>query len=330
MNMDGSNQTRITSSTSWDFEPSWGPGPLGTKIGIFRDGFWILDANGNFLWEGPPGDLVTGFGMAGDVPVVADWNDDNQDNIGFFRDGFWILDYNGNFQWNGLGTGNDLVAAFGAPGDVPLVADWNNDGSPEIAVFRPSSGEWIIDYNGNFLWDGTGPGQDVVAILGQSGDKPVAGDWDATGSDKIGIFRDGFWILDKNGSFLWDGPPADIVAGFGMAGDVPVVADWNDDNRDNIGVFRNGFWILDYNGNFQWNGLGAGNDLVAAFGAPGDIPVVKDWNGDGSPEIGVFRPSAGQWIIDHNGNFLWDGTGAGQDVVAILGQTGDKAAAGFW
>ena len=47
-----------------------------TKIGVFRatTGEWFLDLNGNGKWDGCNVDkCVTGFGQAGDLPVVGKW-----------------------------------------------------------------------------------------------------------------------------------------------------------------------------------------------------------------------------------------------------------------
>ncbi len=33
------------------------------------------------------------------------------------------------------------------------------------------------------------------------------------------------------------------------------------------------------------------------FGAPGDVPVPDDYDGDGDTEIGVFRPASGVWFF---------------------------------
>ena len=41
-----------------------------------------------------------------------------------------------------------------------------------------------------------------------------------------------------------------------------------------------------------------------AFGAPNDLPVAGDWNGDGRDEIGVYRQ--GIWYFDRDGNGAWN------------------------
>jgi hypothetical protein len=311
----GSGQVRLISSQ--------------TKIGVFRSGFWILDTNGNYRWDGTTGsnpDVVAGFGMAGDKPVVGNWNhaDSEGDKIGVFRNGTWLIDNNGNFQWDGI----DKYANLGQAGDIPLVGDWNSNGDKKIGVFR--NGFWMLDGNGNYLWDGPGTGLDVVAGFGMTGDIPVVGDWYGTAQDKIGLFRNGFWILDKNGNFQWDGvgTGADLVAGFGMAGDVPVVRDWNGDSMPEIAVFRpgSGQWIIDSNGNYQWDGTGTGQDVTVSLGESGDVAIAGDWNATGKDKIGIFR--SGFWIIDYNGNYRWDGPP--DDKVAGFGMVGDIPVTGIF
>jgi hypothetical protein len=264
------------------------------KAGVFRNGEWILDYNGNGQWDGPSVDRVYFLGQTGDIPVVGDWNGSGFDKIGVFRNGLWVLDYNGNGQWDGPGAPTnpsvDVAATLGQAGDVPVVGDWNGSRWSKIGVFR--SGLWVIDYNGNFQWDGPGaptnPAVDVAATLGQSGDAPVVGDWNKSGKAKIGIFRGGLWVLDYNGNFQWDGPGApansnlDLAATLGQSGDVAVVGDWNGSGWSKIGVFRSGLWVLDYNGNFQWDGPGApGNpsvDAAGSLGQSGDVPVPGRWS----------------------------------------------------
>jgi hypothetical protein len=56
-------------------------------------------------------------------------------------------------------------------------------------------------------------------FYGISTDIPIAGDWTGTGVKRIGIFRNGTWILDTNGNDVIDG--ADKTVSFGQAGDIP-------------------------------------------------------------------------------------------------------------
>jgi len=42
-----------------------------TRIGVFRNGLWKLDTNGNHTEDA--GDYQTTFGIAGDIPVPGQW-----------------------------------------------------------------------------------------------------------------------------------------------------------------------------------------------------------------------------------------------------------------
>ncbi len=112
-----------------------------SKIGLFRMGFyWILDANGNGVLDninGAGGDLAFAYGgIAGDVPVVGDWNGDSTSKVGVFRQGFfWVLDANGNHTFDGTGSGQDLAFAFGGiSGDVPVAGKWSLVAASSIAA----------------------------------------------------------------------------------------------------------------------------------------------------------------------------------------------------
>jgi len=43
-----------------------------TKIGVFRNGVWFLDYNGNRYWDS--GDVAVGWGISGDKPIVGHWS----------------------------------------------------------------------------------------------------------------------------------------------------------------------------------------------------------------------------------------------------------------
>jgi hypothetical protein len=77
----------------------------------------------------------------------------------------------------------------------------------------------------------------------------------------------------------------------------------------------------------KWDGQ-AGGDVLASFGAVDDAPIVGDWDGDGTDNIGTFRGDT-RWFLDANGNHQWDGI-AGGDELAQFGAVGDAPVAGDW
>jgi len=152
-----------------------------TKIGLFRQGyFWILDTNGNGIFEQGVDQSTAFGGVTGDVPVVGDWNGSGRSKLGLVRMGFfWILDHNGDGSLDNvnLGGGDKAFAFGGISGDVPVVGDWNGDGRAKPGVFRGGF-FWVLDVNGNYQFDGTGVGQDLAFSFGGiADDKPIVGRW---------------------------------------------------------------------------------------------------------------------------------------------------------
>lgn len=103
-----------------------------SNIGLFRDGTWYLDVDGNGRWSENADIYIERFGQAGDIPVVGDFNGDGIDEIGVFSSGQWHLDSNGN---RAIDAG-DKSFELGGAGDVPVVADFNGDGVDEVALYR--------------------------------------------------------------------------------------------------------------------------------------------------------------------------------------------------
>jgi hypothetical protein len=185
-------------------------------IGIFRNGTWILDTNGNGVLDSS--DKTVAFGQAGDIPVVGDWRGTGQIALGLFRQGTFILDLSGHLS--GVPTGlSDATFVFGQGGDIPVVSDWNGSGTAKVGVFR--NGLWIVDYTGGRAISGLNRSY----VYGQAGDIPVTGDWDSSGNPpKIGIYRAGLWVLDYDGDNAWTVPYVnEMVLGFGFAGYTPLI-----------------------------------------------------------------------------------------------------------
>ncbi len=99
-------------------------------IGVFRNGTWYLDVDGNGRWS--EHDVKVSFGQSGDVPVVGDWNGDGIDNLGVYRNGTWYLDTNGNLRLDA----HDKVFELGGPHHKPVVGDFNGDGIDQPAVYE--------------------------------------------------------------------------------------------------------------------------------------------------------------------------------------------------
>jgi len=244
-----------------------------SRAGIFRGSFlWLLDKDGNHQLQTPP-DVIAAFGgVPGDLPIKGDWNGTGTDKIGVYRpgNGLFILDANGDGHF-GAGDSVFTLGIGVAPGDVPVVGDWNGDGRSKVDIFR-SGFLWIVDTNGDHAF---GAGDQAFVFGGVRGDIPFTGDWDGSGTTKIGVFRAGYlWVLDTNGNHTFDA--GDQVFPFGgVAGDVPLVGDWNGDRRTKVGVFRAGFfWVLDVNGDHFF---GAGDSAFAFGGLGGDMPVAGKW-----------------------------------------------------
>ncbi|MBI1353905.1 MAG: hypothetical protein GC160_06130 [Acidobacteria bacterium] len=125
--------------------------------------------------------------------------------------------------------------------------------------------------------------------------------------DRIGVYRDGLWRLDRNGDGALS-PGQDATFGLGFPGAQQFVADFNGDGYDEVAVFARGFWFIDLDGNGVWDGGVA--DALFPFGWDGATPVVGDWNGDGVTDVGVF--ALGFWFLDADGNRVWDGGVADQ------------------
>jgi len=215
-----------------------------------------------------------------------------------------------------------------------------------IGLFRPSTGRWFLDRDGDGILNCT---IDICVSHYGDGMLPVVGAWVVKDKTNIGTFdpATGSWHLD-HGTFTWNscGTDTTCISAFGQTGDLPVVKESNNLNQVMIGIYRPQsstntgggstkrqstskpvLWEFDANGDAKLGNCKT--DTCFNFGVSGDLPLVGDWNGAGADEIGVFRPSLGQWFLDLNGNGKWDGSPK-DTILGPFGSVGDLPVVGDW
>ncbi|WP_299034354.1 hypothetical protein [uncultured Pseudokineococcus sp.] len=137
---------------------------------------------------------------------------------------------------------------------------------------------------------------------------PLVGDWDGSGGDKVGWYRDGVVSLRM-------GPTTAVTYRFGKAGDLPVVGDFDGDGKDSVGIYRAGQWHL------RNSHSSGGADHYFVFGNASQVPVVGRWGGG---QLGVGVVSGRRWLL--RGSL----SGGGYEKEVNFGAPGDVPMAGDW
>ena len=215
--------------------------------------------------------------------------------------------------------------------NTTVTANFVNSLGDRIGIYRPSTGEWFLDRNGNGGWDAA---DTYAETFGESYGIPVVGDWDGSGKTKVGLFvrETSQWFLDLNGNGIWEDCGVDVcVKSFGQSTDLPTVGQWTTTAVDSIGVFRRSEkkWYLDKNRNKTLDGCGTDECLSFNVYANGDIPVTGDWTGSGTSQLGLFRPSTGEWFLSRNSNRSWNGCKK-DTCITHFGDPGDLPVIGDW
>ena len=263
------------------------------------DGFWYAlrssSANQTFLAR------EWGSGLSADVPVPGDYDGDGRRDLAVWRpeNGVWyVLKSSANYRDHQAMTvawGLGQAVAIGA--DVPVPGDYDGDGRTDPAVWRPDSGTWYIlrsskNYSYADAW---------VVPWGASSlaDTPVPADYDGDGRTDIAVWRpgSGIWFILKSTANYAYADALTLHWGAGAWNDRPVVGDYDGDGRADAAVWRPnpGVWyILKSSQNYS-----SAASTVIEWGAGwlGDIPVVGDYDGDGSSDLTVWRPGSGGWYI---------------------------------
>jgi hypothetical protein len=157
-------------------------------------------------------------------------------------------------------TGSRVLGTFGGLNffDIPVPGDYDGVGHDEMAVFRPSTAQWILR--------GTTSSR-VMGTFGATNlhDIPVPGDYDGVGHDELAIFR------PSTGQWIVQGPTGGHVLGT-FSGlnffDIPVPGDYDRVGHAEMAVFRPS--------TAQWIVMGpGGSHVLGTFGATrlADVPA---------------------------------------------------------
>jgi len=265
MEVNGSNQTRLTKNASSDSQPSVSGGFKVETVGVYRPttGTWILRTQ---IASSAIDLLITFGGQPGDLPVSGNWNGDTRSDIGVFRDGVFHLGILKAGFSGGPFVEELPPIGFGQAGDLPVAGDWNGDGIDDVGVFR--AGTFLLRQP---IATPSGP---IVATInfnfGAAGDLPVAGDWNGDGFETVGVYR------PADGSFLLTNSHANVVDHiffFGGPDELPLAGDFLASGRDGVGMFFSTIPLFVLSTDFS----GKPNLLVTQFGQPGDLPVAGTW-----------------------------------------------------
>ncbi|MGB7925144.1 MAG: lamin tail domain-containing protein [Pyrinomonadaceae bacterium] len=207
-----------------------------------------------------------------------DFDGDDKTGFSVFRPN---SDGAGHGRWYILNSGTSTVVEqqFGDATDKIVPADYDGNGTNDIAVFRPSEGAWYISQ---------GSAQAFIRhVWGQNGDVPVPADYDADGKADLAVYRPSnqTWYIRRSSDNTVYSPQ------WGTSGDQPVPGDYDGDTHADVAVWRpsTGIWYV----------LNSGDATITGqqWGLQNDVAAPGDYDGDGKTDPAVWRPSTGVWYI---------------------------------
>ena len=257
-------------------------------------------------------DLVLNrFGVRVDGPVPGDFNGDGEPDIlwrntSTGRTTIWYME---GATWSG-GYADVLPTVSGSDWAIVGVADFNDDGSPDLLWRNATTGRTTIWFMDGATWSGNYA--DVVPAV-SSTDWAIVGVADFNNDTKPDLLwrnastgRTTIWYMD---GATWSGNYADVVPAVSSTDWAIVgVADFNNDTRPdllwrNASTGRTTIWYMD---GATWTGNYA-DVLPAVSGSDWQIVSIRDFNSDGKPDLLWRNTSTYRTTVWYMDGATWSG-----------------------
>ena len=235
------------------------------------------------------GALSLGLATTPAAPAAASWPNGPSGPV-IFVDGQWLI------RTTASGGAAQLSFRYGRAGDVPVVGDWDGNGTETVGVVRDTGGptwQWLLR-NSN-----SAGGADITWSFGEVrrgpggllGSVPVVGNFDQSDYEyEIGVV-----LYQPNGVLLWqilrqlEPNVVPVFFNYGRITDYPVVGDWDGDGDDTAGVVRGtNQWLID-DGTFDGGDASGVFTFGSADPTVAELPVTGDWDGNGTDTPAVLR-----------------------------------------
>lgn len=200
-----------------------------------------------------------------------------------------------------------ILVAFGLPGAVPVLEDYDGDFLTDPAVYQESSGTWRV------LLSSYGYAS-VSVIFGGPGYSPVPADDDGDRrADPVVYFQaGGNWaaMLSASGYNTW------TLGGFGGPGYAALTGDFDMDDKSDPIIYNETLGALSI--------ALSGSDyrpVSAGYAGLGWTMLSDDYDGDGCADVAAYGRESGLWyVINYKlEHVIWDlqwGGGAGYQPLA--------------
>ncbi|MBS1795443.1 MAG: VCBS repeat-containing protein [Acidobacteria bacterium] len=270
---------------------------------------WWTSYNGTSAFD------RTSWGLNTDQFVSEDFDGDGKDDIAVWRPGPAGVEGTG-FHILQSADNTYKYENFGQTGDFAnVVGDWDGDGKADAAVYRDGTAQSPQSY---FFFRGSknNPNGNVVYIpWGRQGDIGYTGDFDGDGKVDPAVQRNvggnnavHYVFKSSNGSTY--------SLQWGFATDYVAPGDYDGDGRTDLAVVRDGtsngapqkLWFIAYA-----DSAGANYSNQIAWGKPGDYICQGDYDGDGTTDRAVWRPTDGTFYAmtsySNNIQYKWGKSG---------------------